>query len=341
VAPRLKLDKKEGGVYYDPPSDLKFISTGCTLLNLVISGRRNGGYVLGRLTNIIGDKSTGKTLLAIEACANFLKQYPKGKIYYREAESAFDKSYAKALGMPVSQISFLDDDVNFDSVEDFYEDLDSILDKAKPGQPGLYILDSLDALSDRAELARKIDAPSYGGNKAKQMSQLFRRLIRKINKTDMAVIIISQIRDNIGAMFGDKTTRSGGRALDFYASQVVKLAHLKSINQTINGQKRTTGILIKAKCTKNKISVALRSCQFTLAFGFGVDSFAAGMEWLIEAKRTKDMGLSIAAAEQLIDDSVDWDDVEYRKRSDELDQVVAKAWNDIETSFLPRRRKYT
>src|ERR1019366_4415396 len=105
----------------------------------------------------------------------------------------------------------------------------SILDKTKPGQPGLYILDSLDALSDRAELERKIDEPSFGAGKAKQMSQLFRRLIRKINKTDVAVIIISQIRDNIGVRFGDKTTRSGGHALDFYASQVLKLAHLKNI----------------------------------------------------------------------------------------------------------------
>jgi recombination protein RecA len=338
MAERLKRDKKGGGGLYmdNPTSGLDFTPSGCTLLDLILSG----GWAQGRMANIIGDKSTGKTLLAIEACANFLKKYPKGKIYYREAEAAFDKDYAAALGMPIEDVSFIEDDDEFDTVEDFYEDLDSILDKLKPGQPALYILDSLDALSDRAELARKIDEGSYGTGKAKQMSQLFRRLIRKIKKKNVCVIIISQIRANIGAMFGDKHSRSGGAALDFYASQVVKLAHLKNIVSVSGGQKRTTGIRIKAKCTKNKIGQAQRSCEFVIRFGFGVESYTAGMSFLIEAKRTKELGLSIDAAKDMMDDAQEWNDECYHKESARLDEAVKKVWWDIERSFLPTRKKY-
>lgn len=335
---RLKQEKKGGGVYYDAPSsDLRFVKSGCTLLDCVMGG---GIVVLGRMTNIIGDKSTGKTLLAIEACANFLRDYPNGKIYYREAEAAFDKPYAQTLGMPIDDISFIDDDDDFDTVEDFYEDLEAILDKLKSNQPALYILDSLDSLSSRAEMGRKIDQASFGDGKAKQMSQLFRRLVRKMKKKQLGLIIVSQIRDNIGVMFGEKHTRSGGHAMNFYASQIVKLAHIKTLTQTIRGQKRATAIRIKAKCTKNKVGVAQRACEFTLRFSYGTESYVAGMEWLIEVGRTKELGLSKDKAGELMEQSADWDSGTYHKRSADLDKAVKKVWNEIETDLLPTRRKY-
>src|SRR3990167_1383032 len=120
---------------------LKFISTGCTTLDCVVSG----GWPLGRIVNIVGDKSTGKTLLAIEAAANFARQFPKGKIWYRESEAAFDEDYATQLGLPVKQVDFGDDGLGtiWDTIEDIFEDLDKQLTRLKKlNVPGLYIIDS-------------------------------------------------------------------------------------------------------------------------------------------------------------------------------------------------------
>jgi len=186
-----RAQKAEGGNHFLSPSKgLEFIKTGCTLLDLVIGG----GLPEGRIINIVGDKSSGKTLLAIEAVTNFANKHSKGRIWYREAEAAFDESYAEALGMPISRVKFLAQDGAFETVEDFDADLQKQADWClRNKRPGLYILDSLDALSDRKELARDADKSSYGTDKAKQMSQMFRKKIRLLRRARMTVIIISQV----------------------------------------------------------------------------------------------------------------------------------------------------
>lgn len=333
-----KAQRAGGGAYFKPASDLRFVSTGCALLNLVISCRVDGGYVLGRMTNIIGDKSTGKTLLAIEACANFHRQYPRGKIFYREAEAAFDKSYAATLGMPAAADY---GDERLDTVEDFERDLKACCDKAKASkQPGLYILDSMDALSDEAEMSREVGEATYGTGKAKANSVLFRKLTRLIQDADVCLIIISQIRDKIGFVIGDKTTRSGGKALDFYASQAIKLAHIATLVSTIGGVKRPTGVRVKAKCTKNKVALPFRECTFIIRFGYGVESYEAGMEWVLENKRQKDLSVSQEAAKALLADSADWSQEEYDEKNAALEAALQVGWDTIESDFMPQRRKY-
>src|SRR5262245_41010125 len=166
-------DEATGGAYFSAPKQRGFISSGCKLLDMVLGG----GWAEGRIANIIGDHSTGKTLLCIEAAANFINKYPKGKVYYREVEAAFDIDYARALGMPVDRVDFSHQRKEvIDTVEDVFEDMEQILAKHAK-QPALYILDSLDALSDREEAKRDIDKGTFGANKAKKLGELFRRLV--------------------------------------------------------------------------------------------------------------------------------------------------------------------
>src|SRR6202035_1171122 len=100
--------KKQGGLYFPTKKDVEFFSTGCNLLDQALGKRTGGGWAKNRIINIIGDKSTGKTGLAIEACANFARKYPKAIIRYRESESAFDELYSEILGMPLDRIDFGD-----------------------------------------------------------------------------------------------------------------------------------------------------------------------------------------------------------------------------------------
>lgn len=308
-----KWDDGDGGAYLPPSSSLDFIASGCTVLDLVLGG----GWPLGRIANIVGDKSTGKTLLAIEACANFVRAYPRGRILYAEAESAFDLSYARSLGLPERNIDVVQD---VDTVEALFSLLGTFADaRLKFGQPGLFVIDSLDALSDESEMGRAVGEGSYGTAKAKQMSQLFRRLVRKLERAKVALMIISQVRDNIGVTFGRKYTRSGGRALDFYASQVVYLAQIKMLNRTIDKVERPVGVRVRAKCTKSKVSLPYRECEFDIKFGYGTDDVTACTDWLASVGAKPAKGLS----------------------ADDLRERVREEWAEIEAKFSPKERKYT
>ena len=338
-APVARAAKKvaSGGNYFtQKEKGVDFISSGCTGLDLALGG----GWARGRIANIVGDKSTGKTLLCIEACANFVRKHPKGKIYYREAEAAFDEKYAAALGMPVGSIDFGDP---LETVEDLFEDIERVLAKLKG--PGLYICDSLDALTDRAEMKRDLDEGSYGANKAKQLSQTFRRLVRKMERKDLTLIIVSQVRDKIGAMFGRKTTRSGGKALDFYASQVVYLAHLGTEYKTMRGTKRATGVNVRAKLDKNKVSLPFREFDFSILFGYGIDDMRASVAYLKQIKGLKDAGISSSVNPK--DYAEDWmrrrdkgEKVEYRAKLARINEALVDAWFEMERALVPKSSKY-
>lgn len=315
--------------------DLEFVSTGCALFDAVLGG----GYVLGRIANIVGDKSTGKTLLAIEACANFANAYADGYIRYAEAEAAFDERYAEALGMPVARVDFAD---NIFTIEDLFEDLERTIEQ-QAKRPCIYIVDSLDALSDRAEQKRAIDDGSYGMTKQKKLGELFRRLVQKLEASRILLIVISQIRDKIGVTFGETKTRSGGKSLDFYASHVVWLSEVEKMKRTIEKVERITGVRVRARCKKNKIGLPFRECEFPVLFGYGVDDLTAAAEWIIDVGK-EDMltaiGLSKAGYKIRINNIRGKGGTDVAELRQQLKEVVVREWRAIETKFLPPSRKY-
>jgi len=327
-----KKPLSDGGAYFGPQREAEFFGSGCTLLDCVLGG----GYSLGHIVNIVGDKSTGKTLLAIEASANFAQKYD-GPITYNESEAAFDERYAALLGLPTKRLRLVR---NCSTVEDVFEDMQRVIDKQPKGKPGLYILDSLDALSDRAELKRNLDEGSYGMEKPKLMSRLFRQLVQQLASCRITVIIVSQVRSAIGVKFGRKTTRSGGRALDFYASQIIYLAQKGALSRTARGQKRATGIVIKVKCDKSKVGLPFRDCEFPILFGFGIDDVAASLDWLGEVKGFAEAGLTAKSASALYEGLDKMDAATYAEWRNKLGSVVRSVWWDLEKEFMPKRLKY-
>jgi recombination protein RecA len=292
--------------------DITFTHTGCTVLDCALGS----GWAGGRIINVVGDKSTGKTLLAIEATANFARRHPKGLIKYKEAESAFDHEYAAIMGLPLDRVKF---DEEFDTVEELFADVSAFTALcAKKKQPGLYVCDSLDALTDKAEAKRDMEEGSYGAKKAALLSQFFRRLKTRMKLANVTLFIISQTRDNIGVTFGRKWTRSGGKALDFYASQIVYLAEVEKLRKTIRGMTRVIGVKIKAHVQKNKVGLPFREAVFTIKFGYGIDDVGASAEYLKQAK------------------------VRYSATfaPSKLSDLVRSTWHDVEKSFLPKARKY-
>lgn len=309
VRPHIKLERRQN-YFASAKNDVQFIPSGCKLLDLALGG----GWAEGRISNIVGDRSTGKTLLAIEAAANFALKHPRGIIKYREAEAAFLHDYASALGMPINRVDFGKNPL--ETVEDLFDDLEMTITKTRR-QPTLYIVDSLDALSDRDEMDADITKGSYGAKKAKTLSQLFRRLAKPMASAQITLLIISQIRDSF-VRFGRPTTRAGGRALDFYASQCIWLQQLGMKFKTITKVKRPIGVEIKAKVEKNKVGLPFREAQFQIRFGYGIEDQKACREWL-----------------QLV--GYKMTDVVSPK---ELRRITEREWYRIETTFLPVKRKY-
>lgn len=333
-------------------SELRFVSSGCSVLDEALGG----GYVLGRTVNIVGDKSAGKTLSAMEVCANFAMQFPDGWIRYGESEAAFDQPYAGALGIPLSRILFNDArkrkdketgkmlDVPLETVEDLYDDMLYYLDKFKDVKQGLYIIDSLDALSDDAEMEADFNQASYGGAKPKAIGQLFRRLTQRLEEQGVLFIVVSQIRDKLNAgPFQETKTRSGGKALDFYATHIVWLAEIKKLKRTIGGIERIVGVDVKARVRKNKVGLPFRECEYPILFGYGIDDLTASVEWLVENKRESllaGFGMSKTGYSTLLSSLRNKGGPEVADMRARLNAVIRTEWAKIETGFLPQSRKY-
>lgn len=340
---------------YFGAKDLAFVPTGCALLDCSIGG----GWPLGRIVNIVGDRSSGKTLLAEEAMANFAISYPKGKIHYRESEAAFDVGYARALGVNTDVIDFGANgpESEWSTLEDIIEDIENELGKFDAGiaakakqlrerkrslsapaasaeaiklaAPSLYIIDSLDALSAEAELKRDVSQGSYNLEKQKLLGKLFRLTTRRMHQAKFCLMFISQVRQRIGPMIrGKQYTRTGGKALDFYASVVVYLTELGKVYQTIRGIKRPIGIKVRAKVEKNKIAMPFRECEFEIRFGYGIDDECASLDWLEQVKRLPDAGFASPPKNV---EGID---------STKLRQDVTRIWYDIERGFAPPKGKY-
>lgn len=279
--------------------------------------------------------STAKTALGTEALINFMRQYPNGVAAYRDTEAAFDQGYAEAMGLPLEEVDFGDIENPIITVEDFYRDFEAFLDaQIESGTPGIYVLDSLDALSDDAEMDSDIDKGSYGTGKAKMLSKLFRKLTRKIERSKVLLLVVSQIRQNINATaFGEKYIRSGGKSLDFYASQIVWLAHVGALKKTINKVERVYGVSILAKVKKNKVGIAHREAKFPFIFGYGVDDLKTSLDWLKTVYRSNEATVGLGDVDNL-------DDATYQALQTEVAATVIRVWAEVETTFLPTRRKY-
>ena len=337
MPPRVKLEaNSEPDFESEAPPDredtVKFVSSGSVLLDLVLGG----GWARDRVCNIVGDRSAGKTLLAIEACANFVRLpgvNPK-HLAYREAENAFDTNYARTIGFPECIEPFN----GVETVEQLEADLLGWVDHCNGGA-NLYVLDSLDALSDDAEMERKIGEATYGATKAKRMSELFRKINKRLAPGHTTFMVISQLRDKLNVRFGETKTRSGGRALDFYCSQIVWLAEVRKLKSTVKGVERVTGVEIEARTKKNKVGLPFRSAIVQIQFGYGIDDEESMLQWLKTNKAAPDSW--IKATKGALDHArYHGDRAAVKQISAEASRAVIDRWFEIESALEPTLKKY-
>ena len=267
------------------PTDIKeFISTGSSILDLAISNRPNGGIAVGRITEINGLESSGKSLIGTHILAETQKK--GGLAVYIYTETSVSREWLETIGIDVQNLLYL----HVETVEDIFECIENIITKIRESDRDRLVtilVDSLAAASTKVEMEADFDKDGWATAKAIVISKAMRKITQMVGRERVALVFTNQLRQKLGVMFGDPWTTSGGKALPFHSSTRIRLKNMGQIKDT---KKNTLGMKARAQIIKNRLGPPLRHADFNLYFDSGIDDKGSWLQVMKDHKLVKVAG---------------------------------------------------
>lgn len=253
----MKKDGIDVSILSDSADVTEWIPTGSLVLNYVMGG----GIPVGRVVEIYGDSSTGKSLIAAQIAAEAQKNH--FTVLYLDTESAISKPILEAVGVNVDDILYTEPD----TIEQVFKLMEGAIEIADRNKERLLIIwDTIAATSTKSEMEKETGESTMGIH-ARLISQGMRKITRVISKKSVALLCINQTRQKLGVMFGDTTATFGGKAMEFYSSVRIKL----NKGQKIKDDKKVIGHKTVAECVKNKVAAPFRHGELPIYFGNGIN----------------------------------------------------------------------
>ena len=311
------------------PTDIKdFVSTGSTMLDLAISNKPNGGIAVGRITEINGLESSGKSLLGAHILAE--TQRKGGVAVYIDTETSVSTEFLGAIGVSVDSMLYL----HLETVEDVFTAIEEIVAKVRESDKDRLVtilVDSLAGATTRIELEADFDKEGWATSKAIIISKAMRKITQMIGRQKIALVFTNQLRQKLGVMFGDPWTTSGGKALPFHASTRIRL---KNVGQIKDKKNNNIGMKMRAQVIKNRLGPPMRHADFELYFETGIDDDGSWLKVMKEHNLVKQGGAWYTMlnhkSKELKFQSKDWsaqlEDKDFRKHCYNLicDKVILK-----------------
>ena len=310
------------------PTDIKdFVSTGSTMLNLAISNKPNGGIAVGRITEINGLESSGKSLIGAHILAETQKK--GGVAVYIDTETSVSTEFLSAIGLDVESMLYL----HLETVEDIFSAIEEIVTKVRESDKDRLVtilVDSLAAATTKVELEAEFDKDGWATAKAIIISKAMRKITQMIGRQKIALVFTNQLRQKLGVMFGDPWTTSGGKALPFHASTRIRL---KNVGQIKDTKKNTIGMKMRAQVIKNRLGPPMRHADFELYFESGIDDEGSWLHVMKDHNLVKQAGAWYTfkyGDEEIKFQSKDWadklKDVKFKEHCYKLicDKIILK-----------------
>ena len=259
----------------DAPSNVKdWISTGCDTLDLAISNRPNGGFPVGRITEITGLEASGKSLLASHALAETQKK--GGLAVYIDTEAASSAEFLTAIGCDLKTMLY----VPLETIEEIFETIETIVEQVRKSNKDrlvTIVVDSVMGASSKIEMAAEYDKDGYATSKSIILSKAMRKVTNWIARENICLIFTNQLRTKLGVSFGDQWTTAGGKAIPFHASVRLRLKNTGQIKAKINGVEQIVGSKTNVQVVKNRMGPPHRKIDYEIYYDSGIDNYGG---WL-------------------------------------------------------------
>ena len=272
----------------DSPSNVKeWISSGCSMLDLAISNRPNGGFPVGRITEITGLEASGKSLLAAHTLAETQKR--GGLAVYIDTESATSSEFLEAIGVDLKTMLY----VPLETIEEIFETIETIVEgvrKSNKDRLVTIIVDSIMGASTKIEMAAEYDKDGYATSKSIILSKAMRKVTNWIARENICLIFTNQLRTKLGVSFGDQWTTAGGKAIPFHASVRLRLKNTGMIKAKMNGVEQVVGSKTEVQVVKNRMGPPHRKVNYDIYYDSGIDNYGGWLEVMKKFDLVKQAG---------------------------------------------------